>query len=124
MYAKKILLIEDDPTLSDLLMRKLSLEGYAGYHSQDGRSGLAEAKHLKPDLILLDIIMEDIDGIEVLRQLKSTTQTKNIPVVMLTNVSAKEKMEEAKSLGAIDFWEKTKVMPQEILERCKRILGV
>ena len=121
---KKVLLIEDDPAQVAIYLIPLELAGFDVVTDSGGKDGLAKAIGWEPDIILLDIIMEDIDGMEVLRQLKANKHTKDIPVVMLTNVSAKEKMEEAKSLGAVAFWEKTKVMPPEVVERCKKILGV
>lgn len=121
---KKVLLIEDDAEQIAIYRIPLEFAGFDIVTESGGRKGLARAVGWQPDIILLDIVMEDIDGMEVLRQLKLNKQTKNIPVVILTNVSVKENMEQAKSLGAAAFWEKTKVMPQEIVERCKRILEV
>lgn len=121
---KKVLLIEDDAEQIVIYKIPFELEGFDIMTESGGKEGLVKAIGWHPDIILLDIIMEDIDGLEVLRQLKGNKHTKDIPVVMLSNISAKEKIEEAKSLGALAFWEKTKVMPREIVEKCKIILGV
>ncbi len=121
---KKVLLIEDDPEQIAIYRIPLELAGFDIMAESGGKDGLARAIGWEPDIILLDIIMEDVDGMAVLRQLKSYKKTKDIPVVILTNVSVKENMEQAKSLGAAAFWEKTRVMPQEIVERCKKILSI
>ncbi|MFY9462785.1 MAG: response regulator [Candidatus Sungiibacteriota bacterium] len=121
---KKVLLVEDDAEQVAIFRIPFELTGFTIVSESDSKKVLAKAVEWRPDVILLDLVMEDVDGLEVLRRLKSNEQTKNIPVAILTNVSAKEKMEEAKALGATDFWEKTKVMPQEIVKKCKEILGM
>jgi DNA-binding response OmpR family regulator len=124
MYAKKILLIEDDPTLSDLLMRKLSLEGYAGYHSQDGRSGLAEAKHLKPDLILLDVIVPTMDGFQVLEALAGDPdpQVRGIPIIIISNSGQPVEIDRALRFGVKDYLVKATFDTNEVVAKIKKHL--
>lgn len=121
---KKILLIEDDVDQALLYRIPFELEGFEIMTEAGGRDGLAKAVGWHPDIILLDVIIDKMDGMEVLRQLKANDHTKDIPVVMLTNVFKKELVTEAKSLGAIDFWEKTKVMPKDVVQKAKVILGL
>lgn len=121
---KKILLIEDDADQALLYRVPFELEGFEIMTEAGGRDGFAKAVGWQPDIILLDIIMDEMDGMEVLRQLKGNEHTKNIPVVMLTNVFKKEIVNEAKALGAVDFWEKTKVMPKDVVQKSKIILKI
>lgn len=125
MYTKKILLIEDDPTLSDLLMRKLSLEGYAGYHSQDGRSGLAEVKHLKPDMILLDVIMPNMDGFQVLEALSTDPDplVRAIPVIIISNSGQPVEIDRALRYGVKDYLVKATLDTNEVVTKIKKHLG-
>jgi len=125
MYAKKILLIEDDPTLSDLLMRKLSLEGYAGYHSQDGRSGLAEIKHLKPDLVLLDVIMPGMDGFQVLDALAADPDplVRAIPIIVISNSGQPVEIDRALRYGVRDYLVKATFDTDEVVTKIKKHLG-
>ncbi len=121
---KKILLIEDDNDQALMYKLPFELEGFDIMTEPGGVDGVAKAVGWHPDIILLDVLMEGMDGLEVLKQLKQNKHTKEIPVVMLTNVSASTKSEEFKKLGAIAFFEKTKVMPRELMLRCKKILGI
>ena len=74
---------------------------------------------------ILDMVMEGgWDGIETLRELKKEPTTKDIPVVMLSNAFSKDIINQAKQEGAVDFWEKTKVLPKDVFQRCKKILGI
>ncbi|MBI5221183.1 MAG: response regulator [Candidatus Magasanikbacteria bacterium] len=120
----KILLIEDDPDQVYLYSTKFQLEGLNMVTAKNGVEGLALVKKEKPDLILLDIVMEEMDGIEVLKNLKKDNGTRDIPVVILTNLAKKELLDQSKKLGAIGFWSKSEVLPQDIVDRVKNILKV
>jgi len=122
--AKKTLLIEDDPDQSYLYSTKFQLEGLDIISAKSGSEGLSKAIAEKPDLILLDVVMNDMDGMEVLGKLRKNRDTKNIPVVLLTNLAKKELRERSKKLGVIGFWPKAEILPQEIADRVKNILGI
>ena len=119
---KKILLIDEDFDIISLYAPIFNSSEFDLLTGHVGAEGLATAIGMKPDLIMLDIKMEGMDGIEVLRQLKSNKITASIPVVMFTNVTDADVIEEAKKLGAIDYWEKSKVDPKEAYARAKKIL--
>ncbi|HLD27998.1 MAG TPA: response regulator [Patescibacteria group bacterium] len=121
---KKILLIEDDPDQVELYSAKFQMEGLDIITAGDGRLGLALAAKDRPDLILLDIVMDDMDGLEVLRRLKQDKKTANIPVVLLTNLIKKNLIKESRELGAVGFWSKTEIMPQQIVDRIRKILKI
>ena len=121
---KKILLIEDDPDQVFLYLTKFKMEGLKLLTAKNGVEGLAMAKKEKPDIILLDIVMDEMDGMEVLERLKKDNATKNIPVVLLTNLVKKELLEKSKQMGAIGFWSKTEVLPKDAVDRVKAILNI
>lgn len=119
---KKILLVEDDPDQILIYQTKFLVEGFNLISARNGQEGLAVAETEKPDLIFLDMVMAQMDGMTVLKKLKTSPKTKKIPVVLLSNLIKKELIEKAKKLGAVGFWSKTKVMPQELVNRVKMIL--
>ena len=123
MKTPKVLLIEDDPDQISLYRTVFKLAGLKLLEATNGNKGLVAAKKNKPDLILCDLVMDTMDGMEVLKRLKADPETKNIPVVMLTNLNKKSLYLQAETLGALDFWAKTEVMPQEIISRVRKIIS-
>src|SRR3989339_1029223 len=89
---KLILLVEDDEFLAELYATKLNLEDYEVALASDGEKGLKMIKELKPDLILLDIILPKMDGFEILKNIKTNKNLKKIPVILLTNLSQKDEV--------------------------------
>jgi CheY-like chemotaxis protein len=89
-----------------------------------GTDGIAKAIREKPDFVLLDLVISDMGGLEVLAKLKANDKTKKIPLALLTNLTKKELAQEAIGLGVIDFWPKTEVLPSEIVRRIKAILKI
>ncbi len=117
----KILLVEDDKFLSDMYVTKFSKLGYEIEAAYDGEEGIRKIKKLRPDIILLDIRLPLKDGFEVLRETKEDQKTKNIPVILLTNLGQKEDIKEGLKLGAVDYLIKAQFTPQEIVDKVKRI---
>lgn len=115
--AKKILVIEDDKFISEVYIAKLSKEGFDTILVNDGEAALEKAQKEKPDLILLDIFMPKIGGMDVLRILKEKDETRNIPIVMLTNATEQEYIDDAMELGADDYLVKSNFTPEEILHK-------
>lgn len=122
MDNKKILIVEDDEFLLQMYVTKLELESFQVLSAANGEEGLKVAFKEKPDLILLDLKLPKIDGFEVLRDLKSNEDTKNIPVVVLTNFSEKEHIDKCLSLGAEDYLIKAHFVPSEVITKIKKIL--
>ncbi len=120
---KKILFIEDEPTLQKAIGRFLEKEGYQIESALNGELGLEVSKKIKPDLILLDIILPKKDGFEVLKELKEDEATKNIPVIILTNLESDVDVEKALSLGATTYLVKANYELEEITKKIKEILG-
>ncbi len=119
---KTILVIEDDPVLSVMYKTKLEAEGYTIISAGNGVEGLASAKAEKPDLILLDIIIPQLDGFSVLEELKEDAKTKKIPVILLTNLGTDEDKEKGQKLGAVDYLVKANYTPEQISSEIKKFL--
>jgi len=116
---KKVLSIEDDALLAKVLLEGLSLEGYEVMNVGDGLAALTETKKFMPDIILLDLILPGIDGFEVLKQLKADEITKNIPVLVVSNLGAVADVKSVKALGAEEYFIKANSEMEEIFKSIK-----
>ncbi len=119
--GKNILIIEDDEFLIGLLGKKLKSEGFEVSMAKDGKTGAKKAKQEKPDLVLLDLLLPEIDGFEVLAMLKSDPEVKNIPVLVLSNLDQKSDIDKVIKLGAMEYLIKAQSTPEEIVDRIKKI---
>jgi len=119
---KKILIIEDDKFLRELIVQKLTKEGYETSEAVDGEQGIKKVKEEKPDIVLLDLILPGIDGFEVLSQKKEDPSVAQIPVIILSNLGQKEDVERGLKLGAVDYLIKAHFTPGEIIEKIKNAL--
>ena len=120
--TKKVLLAEDDVFVASIYQTKLRQEGFEIETAENGLEAMKKIEKFIPDLILLDILMPYLDGVSVLRKIKSNEEWKNIPVIMLTNLSEKEKVEEALSLGANDYLIKSHFTPSEVMIKIRAVL--
>jgi DNA-binding response OmpR family regulator len=118
----KVLLIEDDPDQVLLYRSKLELDGFEVVAVRNGAEGLRLAREQKPDIVLLDLVLVGESGVDVLMQLKKDRATKEIPVVVLTNLIQEEIIGRTKKLGAVDFLAKTDTMPSDVVRRIREIL--
>ena len=118
----KVLIIEDEEMLVNMYISKFEKEGYQAEKASNGRIGLEQAKKIKPDIILLDIMMPEMDGFMVLKNLKTDTGTKNIPIIMLTNLGQEEDIKKGIKLGAIDYLVKANLTPAQVVDKVKEIL--
>ncbi|OGZ45081.1 MAG: hypothetical protein A3J54_04365 [Candidatus Ryanbacteria bacterium RIFCSPHIGHO2_02_FULL_45_13b] len=119
----KLVIVEDDKFLRDLIVRKLSREGFLVWEAKTGEEGLRILQESPPQLVLLDILLPGMSGYEVLEAMQKNEKLKSIPVVILSNLGQKEEVERAESLGAKDFLVKAKYTPGEIVTRIKDILA-
>lgn len=119
---KKILVVEDDKFLRELIVQKLAKEGYDVHEAVDGEEGVKKIKEIKPDLVLLDLILPGIDGFEVLSKTKESPGAADIPIIILSNLGQKEEVERGLKLGAIDYLIKAHFTPGEIVEKIKTVL--
>ena len=121
--AKTILFIEDESALQKTFGDILEKEGYDMISALDGEIGLKLAKSKKPDLILLDLVLPKVHGFEVLKELKSDSGTKDIPIIVLTNLEAIEDVNKAIELGAKTYLVKTQYNLEEVVEKVKKAIG-
>ena len=102
-HRKKILLIDDEPELIKAVEIRLKSIGYEVALSYDGRTGIDKAKEIKPDLILLDLIMPIMDGYVVANELKDDPETKHIPIIILTASQREDLKTRCRELGVASF---------------------
>ena len=119
---KKILFIEDESALQKTFSDILSQEGYEVISALDGEAGLRLAKKENPDLILLDLILPKVNGFEVLKELKEDKKTKDIPVIVLTNLERMEDVERVIELGAYTYLVKANYTLEEVVTKIKKAL--
>ncbi len=120
--AKKILIIEDDKFLRELIGQKLLKEGYDIVEAVDGEKGIKSIKDEKPDLVLLDLILPGIDGFEVLSKMKKDAATAQTPVIILSNLGQKDDIEKGLKMGADDYLIKAHFTPGEIIDKIRAVL--
>lgn len=118
----RLLLIEDDEVLSRMYKDKFVLEGFEVVCAYDGEDGWAKLQAVKPDLVLLDIMMPKLNGLDLLKKAKSDAATKSIPIVMLTNLAGSHEAQEALLSGAQSYIVKSDFKPAQIVLRIKEIL--
>lgn len=120
---KKILVVEDETIMLNLLRRKLMTEGYDVYAAKDGQEGLDKMKEVKPDLVLLDIVMPKLNGLEVLEKMQQDNELKRIPVIVISNSGQPVEIDKARKFGARDWLVKTEFDPQEVSEKVVKQIG-
>lgn len=119
----KVMLVEDDNNLREIYEARLSAEGYEIISASDGEAALALAIKERPDLIISDIMMPRVSGFDMLDILKSTTETKNIKVIMMTALSQAEDKTKAEELGANIYLVKSQVTLEDVVRSVKQLLG-
>lgn len=121
---KVILLVEDDSFLSDMYTTKFTESGYDIKPAMDGQQGLDMLTGgLRPDIVLLDIVMPKMDGIELLTAIKKDEKLKNIPVVLLTNLGQETDIQKGMELGALDYLVKAHFTPSEVVKRVESLFA-
>jgi DNA-binding response OmpR family regulator len=119
---KKILVIEDNLQINRIYVSKFQFEGMEVSTASNGDEGLKKIQAEKPDLILLDIMLPGKSGFEVLKTIKENPQTKNIPVLILTNLAQAEEQKRGEKLGAEDYLVKTNTSIFQVVKKAKEIL--
>jgi CheY-like chemotaxis protein len=119
----RVLMVEDHPDIADLYQLKLQLEGYRVAVASDGEAGLSMARSLMPDLILLDIHMPLLDGLQVLAALREDETTDGVPVVVCSEDDSPQLMKEARRLGAVAYLVKANLLPSRLSRTVGDVLG-
>jgi two-component system phosphate regulon response regulator PhoB len=121
MRKSTLLVIEDDPDIVELLRYNLEREGYRVLVAMDGERGLADAARHQPELVVLDLMLPGLDGLEVCRRLRAQDGTRGIPVLMLTAKSEESDVVIGLEMGADDYLAKP-FSPRELLARVRALL--
>ena len=120
---KNILLVDDDPLVIRMYQNKLTKDGYIVNTASNGEEALIQIMKKKPDLILLDVMMPKMNGVETLKRLKAEEKTEMIPVIILTNLGDDpEDVEAAKKLRALDYLVKANITLKQLSERVKKAI--
>ncbi len=112
----KVLVIEDDPLMSRMYQRVLTFEGFDVQLAENGQAGLEKLKDFVPDIILLDMMMPVLNGKDTLARLKADSATKDIPVIMLSNLTDPKAADEMLQAGALQYIVKSKYSPTDVAE--------
>lgn len=118
-----ILITEDDPLMARMYQKIFTFEGYAVEMASNGQEGLDKARSIKPTLILLDVMMPIMNGLEVLEKLKADPETQSIPIIMLTNLAGQQDAETALSKGAVKYIVKSEYDPKQVADMIKEVLS-
>ena len=119
----KILWVEDDSFLTNIIAQQLAQQNWELVYAAEGASAIALAHKERPDVIVLDVLLPGMDGVEVLRQLKADEETKNIPVIMFSNFDDKAKIAESLGLGAQGYLVKANVDLETIVAEIQKIIS-
>lgn len=120
--SKTVLLVEDNDFIRNMYQLKLAKSGLTVIEAVDGTMALDKLKTFKPDLILLDLMMPNVSGIDVLKELNKEAVIPDLPVIVLTNIYNPATVNEAKELGARDYIIKTDLTPSQVVEKLKPYL--
>ncbi|MBI2337953.1 response regulator [Candidatus Daviesbacteria bacterium] len=118
----KILIVEDDPFLLKMYVKKLQVEGFEVEIAKDGEEGFSKLKSFMPDLALMDVMLPKLSGIEVLEKAKLDPQIKNIPILVISNLSTSTDTETAIKKGAAGYLIKSDNTPSQIIEKIKQFI--
>lgn len=119
----KIAIIEDDPVISQMYRMKFEADGFDVQLANDGKRGVALVAAFTPDIILLDLQMPEMDGTEALTIIRKSESSKNIPVIILTNLGEEESPKEIRRLGIHSYIVKADLTPRQVVQRVKEALG-
>lgn len=119
----KILLVEDDQDLQEMYETKFAMEGFEVVKAENGAEALNKVSSENPKIVLLDIVMPEVDGFQVLKDLKANPATKEIPVILLTNLGQEGDIKKGMELGAADYLIKANFTPNEVVGKVKKALG-
>lgn len=120
----KIAIIEDDSVISQMYRMKFEADNFDVQVANNGRDGVTLAEQFLPDIILLDLQMPVMNGVDALREIRKSDWGKNIPVLILTNLGEEEAPKDIKALGIHSYIVKADLTPRQVAERVKEALGI
>ena len=119
-----IVIIEDDQVISQMYRMKFEANGFTVHVAGNGKDGIATVERTKPDLILLDMQMPEMNGDEALSEIRKHDWGKNVPVMILTNLGKEEAPKSLASLGIHSYIVKAELTPRQVSERVKKALNL
>jgi len=120
----KIFIVEDDAFMGGLLSKNFEASGAQVFKIDTGKGATEMIKQIMPNVVLLDIMLPDVDGFEILQKLKADTETRNIPIIMLSNLADKVSIEKSKKMGAVSFLIKATMTVSEIAAEIAKQLKI
>lgn len=117
-----ILIVEDDLFLAEIYQKKFEMEGFKVSMANDGEKAVNDIKKKMPDLVLLDILLPKLDGFSVLEAIKSDSVSKDIPIILLTNLGQQDDVQRGLEKGAADYLIKTHFKPSEVVDKVRKLL--
>ena len=124
MSATKIAIIEDDGVIRQMYRMKFETEGFEVETAENGKDGVTLVQHMKPDIILLDMHMPEMDGATALTKIRAEKWGKDIPVIVLTNLGEEESPKNLRALGISGYIVKADFTPRQVVARVKDALRV
>lgn len=121
--GNRVLLVEDDTLIFKLLEHKLTQHGFEVHRAASGEFVAEVLSKVRPDIVLLDIVLPGVDGFEILRRLKADPNLATIPVVMLSNLDDQAQIDRALELGAVGYLVKIATPPEEVVATIRKIVG-
>lgn len=118
----KLLLVEDDALLVRLYQKKFTQEGHEVISAANGEEGMALLEKEQPDLVILDIMMPKMSGLEMLERIKANSATASVPVIILSNLGGEEEQDRALELGAVSYIVKANNDPAQVSAKVREIL--
>ncbi|HLD81845.1 MAG TPA: response regulator transcription factor [Patescibacteria group bacterium] len=122
MTKKKILIIEDEEYIASMYELKFKQSDYDVIVSGNGLDGFDKAQQMSPDVILLDLILPEMTGYEILKKLKKDPKTEEIPVIITSNLAQNHEVQHGLDLGAVDYIVKTSITPSELVSRVDSVV--
>ena len=119
----RVLIVDDDPTLIEMYRARMTAEGFVVELAHDGQEALAKAIETNPSIILLDMRMPNVSGLEVLEILRTTKATQKTPIIVLTALGDDQLRKDAMVRGATDYMVKAETMPAQVVEKIHALLG-
>jgi DNA-binding response OmpR family regulator len=120
----RIAIIEDDPVINQMYRMKFEADGFDVQIADNGKRGVALVESFQPDIILLDLSMPHMGGEEALQEIRSMDKSKDIPVIILTNLGEEEAPKTLRALGIHSYIVKADLTPRQVVGRVKEALGI
>src|SRR5437867_1565846 len=120
--ARRLLIVEDDPIIANIYRSRFEQEGYLVEVASDGQSGFFQIQTARPDVVLLDLMLPQINGVEILKKIRVQKKFEHLPVIVFTNAYFREMIQDALDAGATQVFHKATLTPRQLLEAVEEAL--